>query len=78
MSALPPKADVDRCHRDVCYVADGNLTYLPADLLDVHLPPNFYYDQQDLVTERQKGKQWNWSASRPYFLIDFAPDRPRM
>ncbi len=42
-----------------------------------HLPPNFYYDQQDLVTERQKGKQWNWSASRPYFLIDFAPDRPR-
>ncbi|MGB3745406.1 MAG: SDR family oxidoreductase [Xanthobacteraceae bacterium] len=42
-----------------------------------HLPPNFYYDQQDLITERQKGKRWTWSASRPYFLIDFAPDRPR-
>ena len=42
-----------------------------------HLPPNFYYDQQDLITERQKGKQWTWSATRPYFLIDFAPDRPR-
>jgi nucleoside-diphosphate-sugar epimerase len=42
-----------------------------------HLPPNFYYDQQDLVTDRQKGKQWTWSASRPYFLIDFAPHRPR-
>jgi nucleoside-diphosphate-sugar epimerase len=42
-----------------------------------HLPPNFYYDQQDLITERQKGKQWTWSASRPCFLIDFAPDRPR-
>jgi nucleoside-diphosphate-sugar epimerase len=42
-----------------------------------HLPPNFYYDQQDLVAERQKSKQWTWSASRPYFLIDFAPDRPR-
>jgi nucleoside-diphosphate-sugar epimerase len=42
-----------------------------------HSPPNFYYDQQDLVTERQKGKQWTWSASRPYFLIDFAPHRPR-
>jgi nucleoside-diphosphate-sugar epimerase len=42
-----------------------------------HLPPNFYYDQQDLITERQKGRQWTWSASRPYFLIDFAPDRPR-
>src|SRR5215475_1317834 len=22
-----------------------------------HMPPNFYYDQQDLITERQKGKQ---------------------
>ena len=42
-----------------------------------HMPPNFYYDQQDLITQRQKGKQWTWSASRPYFLIDFAPDRPR-
>jgi nucleoside-diphosphate-sugar epimerase len=42
-----------------------------------HAPPNFYYDQQDLIIERQKGKQWTWSASRPYFLIDFAPDRPR-
>jgi nucleoside-diphosphate-sugar epimerase len=42
-----------------------------------HPPPNFYYDQQDLITERQKGKQWSWSASRPYFLVDFAPDRPR-
>src|SRR5262252_9959078 len=42
-----------------------------------HLPPNFYYNQQDLIIERQEGKQWTWSASRPYFLIDFAPDRPR-
>ena len=42
-----------------------------------HAPPNFYYDQQDLVTERQKSKPWTWSASRPYFLIDFAPGRPR-
>jgi nucleoside-diphosphate-sugar epimerase len=42
-----------------------------------HLPPNFYYDQQDLVAERQKGKRWTWSASRPFFLVDFAPERPR-
>ena len=42
-----------------------------------HVPPNFYYDQQDFITERQQGKQWTWSASRPYFLIDFAPDRAR-
>lgn len=42
-----------------------------------HLPPNFYYDQQDLLVERQKGKPWTWSASRPFFLVDFAPERPR-
>jgi len=42
-----------------------------------HLPPNFYYDQQDLVAERQKGKSWTWSASRPCYLVDFAPERPR-
>jgi nucleoside-diphosphate-sugar epimerase len=42
-----------------------------------HLPPNFYYDQQDLLTERQHGERWTWSASRPNFLCDFAPDRPR-
>ena len=42
-----------------------------------HAPPNFYYDQQDLIIDRQKGQRWTWSASRPYFLIDFAPDRPR-
>lgn len=42
-----------------------------------HLPPNFYYDQQDLLCERQKGKRWTWSASRPGYLVDFAPERPR-
>jgi nucleoside-diphosphate-sugar epimerase len=42
-----------------------------------HLPPNFYYDQQDLLEERQRGKSWTWSASRPCFLVDFAPERPR-
>jgi nucleoside-diphosphate-sugar epimerase len=42
-----------------------------------HLPPNFYYDQQDLLVERQKGKSWTWSASRPFFIVDFAPERPR-
>jgi len=42
-----------------------------------HLPPNFYYDQQDLVTGRQKGKRWTWSSSRPSYLDDFAPERSR-
>lgn len=42
-----------------------------------HLPPNFYYDQEDLLRERQAGKRWTWSASRPNFIYDFAPERPR-
>ncbi len=42
-----------------------------------HLPPNFYYDQQDLLAARQHGTAWTWSASRPNFLCDFAPERPR-
>jgi nucleoside-diphosphate-sugar epimerase len=50
----------------------------PADENDPrHPPPNFYYDQQDLLVERQHGQRWNWSASRPTFIYDFAPERAR-
>jgi nucleoside-diphosphate-sugar epimerase len=42
-----------------------------------HMPPNFYYDQEDLLRSRQAGKSWAWSASRPNFIYDFAPERPR-
>ena len=42
-----------------------------------HMPPNFYYAQEDLLVERQKGRRWSWSSSRPGFLYDFAPERPR-
>src|SRR5690349_6922967 len=42
-----------------------------------HMPPNFYYDQQDLLTERRTGKGWSWSASRPNLIVDFAPGRAR-
>jgi len=42
-----------------------------------HVPPNFYYDQQDLVAARQAGRAWNWSASRPNFVMDIAPGRAR-
>jgi nucleoside-diphosphate-sugar epimerase len=30
-----------------------------------HLPPNFYYDQEDFLQQRQRGKTWAWSALRP-------------
>ena len=42
-----------------------------------HMPPNFYYDQEDLLRARQEGRQWTWSASRPHFIYDFSPERPR-
>lgn len=42
-----------------------------------HMPPNFYYDQQDFIAVRQEGKAWVWSASRPNFVLDVAPGRAR-
>jgi nucleoside-diphosphate-sugar epimerase len=30
-----------------------------------HLPPNFYYDQEDFLRDRQQSKAWTWSALRP-------------
>lgn len=42
-----------------------------------HMPPDFYYDQQDLLSTRRVGKDWRWSASRPQYLVDFAPGRAR-
>ncbi|MBV8836373.1 MAG: SDR family oxidoreductase [Alphaproteobacteria bacterium] len=39
--------------------------------------PNFYYGQQDFLSERQRGRAWHWSASRPTFIYDFAPERAR-
>ena len=50
----------------------------PADEEDArHLPPNFYYDQQDLLAARAAGGGWAWSASRPSFIVDVAPGRAR-
>ena len=42
-----------------------------------HMPPNFYYAQEDILRARQQGKTWSWSSSRPGFLYDDAPERPR-
>lgn len=42
-----------------------------------HMPPNFYYDQQDLLDARSGPGGWSWSASRPNLIYDFAPQRAR-
>lgn len=33
-----------------------------------HMPPNFYYDQQDWLDAYQRGKRWTWSSWRPHGL----------
>jgi hypothetical protein len=41
-----------------------------------HMPPNFYYEQEDLcATDSQPGVEL--VTSRPHFVYDFAPERPR-
>jgi nucleoside-diphosphate-sugar epimerase len=52
-------------------------TPAPEDAGISHLPDNFYYAQQRMLAERQRGQRWAWSASRPTFIYDFAPERAR-
>lgn len=42
-----------------------------------HMPPNFYYDQEDALAALQRGGRWRWSASRPNVVCDFDPSRAR-
>jgi nucleoside-diphosphate-sugar epimerase len=42
-----------------------------------HLPPNFYYDQEDALIALQTGKRWTWSGCRPNVVCDFDPSRAR-
>lgn len=39
--------------------------------------PNFYYLQQDYLTEKQVGARWTWSVSRPDALLHAVPGVPR-
>src|SRR3977135_959068 len=41
-----------------------------------HMPPNFYYDQQDFLEEFQKGKRWTWSVGRPHAVGGFSTGGP--
>lgn len=34
-----------------------------------HLAPCFYYDQQDWLSDRQRGRAWTWSALRPHGVL---------
>lgn len=41
-----------------------------------HMPPNFYFDQQDLLAERQRGRDWHWTLLRPHTVCGFAVGMP--
>jgi hypothetical protein len=59
------------------YGADLGPFKTPAREDDPRLmPPNFYYDQEDFLRERQKGKQWYWTALRPEAICGFATGNP--
>jgi nucleoside-diphosphate-sugar epimerase len=34
-----------------------------------HLPPNFYYQQEDILVAQSRGKSWSWSALRPDLIM---------
>jgi nucleoside-diphosphate-sugar epimerase len=41
-----------------------------------HLPPNFYYNQEDYLRERSVGTVWSWAALRPSCICGFAVGNP--
>lgn len=41
-----------------------------------HMPPNFYYDQEDYLRARQGRAGWTWSAVRPCTICGFSVGSP--
>ncbi|MFG1400044.1 SDR family oxidoreductase [Roseixanthobacter pseudopolyaromaticivorans] len=41
-----------------------------------HIPPNFYYDQQDALVRAAEAKPWSWSCVRPHLVCGFALGNP--
>lgn len=41
-----------------------------------HMPPNFYFNQQDLLEERRRGKDWSWVCLRPHTVCGQAVGMP--
>ncbi len=41
-----------------------------------HMPPNFYYDQEDYLRALQIGRAWSWSALRPESVLGFSAGNP--
>jgi len=41
-----------------------------------HMPPNFYYDQEDYLRARAPKARWTWSALRPRTIYGYAANSP--
>ncbi|WP_149093764.1 NAD-dependent epimerase/dehydratase family protein [Paenibacillus terrae] len=41
-----------------------------------HLPPNFYYNQEDFLRTHQKGKGWSWTILRPDVVAGLSIGNP--
>jgi nucleoside-diphosphate-sugar epimerase len=41
-----------------------------------HMPPNFYYDQEDFLRNSSIGKGWSWTAFRPEAVAGMAVGNP--
>jgi nucleoside-diphosphate-sugar epimerase len=78
---------VEQTSPDLCHVTfyQGGKAYgadlgpfkTPAREDDPRLmPPNFYYDQEDHLRERQQGKAWTFTALRPEAVCGFATGNP--
>ena len=59
------------------YGADLGPFKTPAREDDPRLmPPNFYYDQEDFLRARQRGKPWHFTALRPEAVMGYATGNP--
>jgi nucleoside-diphosphate-sugar epimerase len=59
------------------YGADLGPFKTPAREDDPRLmPPNFYYDQEDALRRRQKGKSWQFTALRPEAVCGYSIGNP--
>ena len=59
------------------YGADLGPFKTPAREDDPRLmPPNFYYDQEDFLRARQRGKRWHLTALRPEAVMGYATGNP--
>jgi nucleoside-diphosphate-sugar epimerase len=59
------------------YGADLGPFKTPAREDDPRLmPPNFYYDREDFLRARQRGKSWCWTALRPEATLGYGIGNP--